>query len=107
MSHRRRIMARRLLLVAPAERDRTALRAVLEASGYEVVEMSTHADAGSFQPKIRPDLILLDHEADTRTRAQLRSHLGADGRRAAPVVEMCLTAPGILAQAPHVLDRVI
>lgn len=100
-------MARQLLLVAPAEPGRTALKRFLGDSGYVVVESSSGADGGPRVGGFRPDLILVDHEADIDARMALRSELGVDDDLSpVPVVEMCLEGPDTFHAALTVLDRV-
>jgi CheY-like chemotaxis protein len=100
-------MAKRLLLVTPAERDRTAFRQFLEASGYEVVESTSGSDAGATAGDFQPDLVLLDHETETDARLALRTALGADHEgRGVPVVELCLTLPTSFETAASIVDRV-
>jgi hypothetical protein len=99
-------MATRLLLVAPDQPGRAALKRYLCASGYEVVECSSGADGGPPMGDFRPDLILIDHETDLEARLALRSELGVDDSQSpVPVVEMCL-GPDRFPDALGVLDRV-
>jgi CheY-like chemotaxis protein len=100
-------MAKRLLLVTPAERDRTAFRQFLEASGYEVAETTSGSDADPADRGFQPDVVLLDHETETDTRMALRTRLGVDeeGHRI-PVVELCLTLPTSFETAASIVDRV-
>ncbi len=102
-------MSKRLLLVAPAGRDRDALKRALGLAGYEVVESSNMADAsgGDAAGGFQPDVVLLDSDTDTDTRLALRNRLGRDNASdAPPVVEMCLSRPELFAAAAQVLDRV-
>lgn len=99
-------MATRLLLVTPAGSDRTAFREFLESSGYHVVETSGPAAADADTGAFRPDLVLLDHEADADARLALRSAVDpGTGLAAPPVVELCLTLPTSFQAATSVLDR--
>jgi CheY-like chemotaxis protein len=99
-------MAKRLLLVASTGYDRTAIRDVLQESGFEVMESSSGADASPSEDRTRPDLVLLDHEADMDARLALRSQLGTDEAHSPiPVVEMCLTRPDLFPAAANVLAR--
>jgi CheY-like chemotaxis protein len=100
-------MAKRLLLVTPAERDRTALRQFLEASGHEVVESTSGSDAAAAVGGAQPDLVLLDHETETDARLALRTALGTDHEGSGvPVVELCLTLPTSFETAASIVDRV-
>jgi CheY-like chemotaxis protein len=101
-------MAKRLLLVTPAERDRTAFRQFLEASGYEVVESTSGSDAHATTGGVQPDLVLLDHETENDARLALRTTLGSDHKgHGVPVVELCLTLPTSFETATSIVDRVI
>ncbi len=101
-------MAKRLLLVTPAETDRKEFRQFLEKAGYEVAQSTARgAGEGTSSDRFEPDLVLLDHEADTEARVALRAMIdAADERRGVPVVEMCLTGPDSFHLAASVINRV-
>lgn len=99
-------MVERLLLVAPAGHDRDALKGVLRAAGYEVVESASRADGGRAPDDVEPDLILIDHEAGDSSRQALRGLVPDSGPEAPPVVEMCLDRPEMYSAAAVILERV-
>lgn len=98
-------MAKRLLLVKPAGRDRSAFRHFLEAAGYEVLESPDGSEADRLTGDFEPDMVLLDHETGSDARLAMRSRLRADDGEAVPIIEMCFTLPTSFSAAATVLDR--